>query len=1001
LGFLIKPKYISKSYPMIYHNIRKQKNIRILLIFLIMTISGLMGAQTSKPLTGYVNPFIGTGGHGHTFPGASVPFGMVQLSPDTRLEGWDGCSAYHGSDSVIYGFSHTHLSGTGCSDYGDILIMPVAGTVNLNKYRSASPFRKKDEEASPGYYKVKLLKDNMTAELTATTRSGFHRYTYHTSDQKNIIVDLKHRDKVLESGIQVISPDEIAGFRVSQAWAAKQMIYFVAKFSRPFSSYFLSSGDQLLSGISEVSGDNIKAIFTFNGSGNEQVLVKVGISGVDIEGARKNLEADIPGWDFDSIAGRASALWNTELGRIRAEDGTDEQQVVFYSALYHTMLQPNIYSDVDGRYRGRDLKIHQADGFDYYTVFSLWDTYRAANPLYTIIEPKRVNDFVKTFIRQFEEGGMLPVWELSGNETGCMIGYHAVPVIADAWLKGIRDFDGEKAFLAMKHSAGQDHLGLKYYKTKGYIPADREGESVSKTLEYAYDDWCIAMMAKSMDKQEDVKTYMNRAQNYKNLFDRITGFIRPKSNETWITPFDPAEVNFHFTEANAWQYNFYVPQDLSGLMLLMGGRSNFAMKLDDLYTADSKTTGRDQADISGLIGQYAHGNEPSHHMAYLYDYAGIPWKTQEMVHRITTDFYKNSAEGLIGNEDCGQMSAWYVFSVLGFYPVTPGSGIYAFGSPVFPKATISMENGKSFVVRAVNVSTPNFYIQSASLNGKPYTKCYINHDDILKGGELVFNMGPQPNKAWGIGYGAFPDSYIAEFTIIPVPSIHQGNHTFSDSTVVGLSCALPAVNIHYTLDGSEPGLKSNIYQRPLLLRKSTTLRAVAISTELQKSLPIEARFIRIPKNRKIKLNTVYANQYAAGGDLALIDFLKGGDDFRTGTWQGYEGVDIEAVVDLGAVQPIRKLSLGCMQDQAAWIFMPDEVTWWISQDGINFTKLSTVPNDVDEHQTGAIIKEFSTTIKSRKVRFVKVVVKNRSICPAWHPGAGKKSWVFADEISIE
>jgi hypothetical protein len=690
-----------------------------------------------------------------------------------------------------------------------------------------------------------------------------------------------------------------------------------------------------------------------------------------------------------------------ELGKIQAENGTPEQQVVFYTALYHTMLQPNIYSDIDGQYRGRDLQVHKADSFNYYTVFSLWDTYRAANPLYTIISPKRVNDFVNTFLRQYDEGGMLPVWELSGNETGCMIGYHAVPVIADAWLKGIRGYDGEKALKAMKHSAEQDHLGLKYYKAKGYIPADKEGESVSKTLEYAYDDWCIAMMAKSLEKQEDYKAYLVRAQNYKNLYDRITMFMRAKSNETWFTPFDPAEVNFNYTEANAWQYSFYVPQDFVGLMQLMGGREKFALNLDNLFSADSKTTGREQADISGLIGQYAHGNEPSHHMAYLYDYAGIPWKTQEMVHRICTDFYKNSPDGLIGNEDCGQMSAWYVFSAMGFYPVTPGSGIYAFGTPVFPRTTITLESGKSFVIRANNISDKNFYIQSASLNGKPYTKCYLSHADLLKGGELVFNMGPLPNKAWGVGFGGFPESYISEHTITPVPSVYQGNHTFMDSTVVGLTGASAGINIHYTLDGSEPSLKSNIYQRPLILRKTTTLKAIAVSQDLKKSLPIEARFIQIPKNRRITLATAYAGQYSAGGDLALIDFLKGGENFRTGAWQGYEGVDIEAVIDLGALQQIRKLSLGCIQDQGAWIFMPAEVTWWISEDGSTYTKIATIPNDVDEHYDGVVTKEFSTTLKGMKGRYVKVVAKNRGVCPEWHLGAGGKAWVFADEISVE
>ncbi len=983
-------------------NQNSKKSVPVLaLVFLLAAFTPSCHSQKPALLTDRVNPFIGTGGHGHTFPGASVPFGMVQLSPDTRLDGWDGCSAYHTSDSVIYGFSHTHLSGTGCSDYGDILIMPVAGDVTLSNYDYASNFKKKDEVASPGYYRVDLIKNRVTARLTATARAGFHRYTFPATGPDNIVVDLKHRDKVMESGLKITGPAEVEGFRISQAWAAKQMVYFVARFSKPFKSHTLSSSGKLSTEVMEVNGDDIKALFNFETTGGENILVKVGISGVSIEGARLNLDAEIPGWDFEEVAGKAAELWNKELSKITVEEGTHDQQVMFYTALYHTMLQPNIYCDVDGQYRGRDLKVHKAEGFDYYTVFSLWDTYRAANPLYTLIQPKRVSDFVNTFLTQFKEGGMLPVWELSGNETGCMIGYHAVPVIADAWMSGIRGFDGFWALDAMKHSAEQDHLGLKDYKTKGYIPADHEGESVSKTLEYAYDDWCIAMMARSLDKQEDYKKYLVRAQNYKNVYDRITGFMRAKSNETWFTPFDPAEVNFNYTEANSWQYSFYVPQDLAGLMYLMGGRNNFKLKLDALFTADSKTTGRDQADISGLIGQYAHGNEPSHHMAYLYDYAGTPWETQRVVHRICRDFYKNSPDGLIGNEDCGQMSAWYVLSALGIYTVTPGSGIYAFGTPVFPKAVINLDNGKKFVIKANNGSDQNFYIQSASLNGKPYTKCFIKQSDIKLGGELVFNMGPLPNKAWGSGYGGFPDSYISEFQITPVPSVHQGSRTFMDSTVVGLSCAMPEAEIHFSLDGSEPSDRSAIYERPLLIRKTTTLRAFAKGKETTRSFPIEAKFIRIPKNRKITLNTHYAGQYSAGGDLALIDFIRGSTSFKTGAWQGYEGENIDAVIDLGAATQLHHLSIGCLQDQGAWIFMPSEVTYWLSDDGKNYTKAGTVINDVDEKLDEVKLKEFSLDIKIAKVRYVKIVAKNRGLCPSWHPGAGSKSWIFADEITVE
>jgi hypothetical protein len=435
--------------------------------------------------------------------------------------------------------------------------------------------------------------------------------------------------------------------------------------------------------------------------------------------------------------------------------------------------------------------------------------------------------------------------------------------------------------------------------------------------------------------------------------------------------------------------------------MMMGGRDRFTEKLNQLFSADSKTTGRDQADITGLIGQYAHGNEPSHHMAYLYDYVGEPWKTQELVHRICQEFYKNSPDGLIGNEDCGQMSAWYVFSAMGFYPVTPATDVYAIGTPQFPKATIRLENGKSFVIRAANLSENNFYIQAASLNGRPLTKSFLTHGEIMQGGELVFTMGPAPNKAWGSGYGSFPATFISEYPITPVPSLVQGDHTFIDSTVVAMMSTLSGLTIHYTLDGSEPSLKSPVYMRPFEIRKNTTLKAFAIGKESPRSKTIEARFIKVPKNRKINLATSYAGQYAAGGDIALIDFARGGENFRTGKWQGYEGVNLDATVDLGSIQSVERIALGCFQEQGAWIFMPEKVTFLTSVDGTNFTESATLLNDVDERDPGAVTKEFTISLKGEKVRYIRVIAANRGTCPSWHPGAGGKAWIFADEIIIE
>ena len=949
----------------------------------------------------FVNPFLGTGGHGHTYPGASLPFGMMQLSPDTRLEGWDGCSAYHNSDSVIYGFSHTHLSGTGCSDYGDILIMPVKGQVVLDNYGFRSKFRKITEKARPGYYEVVLDGPGVKAELTTTLRTGMHRYEFNNPNNAGLVLDLKHRDLVLDSRLKINGPDEIEGMRISQAWASKQILFFVIRFSKPVSSYRVKSGNEISTSISEINGTDIKAEFDFILKKGESLLLKIGISAISAEGARKNLDKENPGWDFEAIARQALDSWNRELGKIVVEGGSNDQKSVFYTALYHAMLSPNLYMDADGQYLGRYLKAHTAHGFDYYTVFSLWDTYRAEHPLLTLIDRKRTGDFINTFLKQYQEGGKLPVWELSSNETGCMIGYHSVPVIVDAWLKGITDFDAGLALKAMKNSAEQDELGLKYYKSLGYIPSDREGESVSRTLEYAYDDWCIALMAKALGKTVDYNSYIRRAQYYKNLFDQTTGFMRAKSNAGWFSPFDPSEVNFNYTEANAWQYSFYVPQDLSGLMNLMGGREKFAEKLDALFTAPSATSGREQADISGMIGQYAHGNEPSHHMAYLYDYAGKPWKTQELIHRICDELYRNDPDGLCGNEDCGQMSAWYVLSAMGFYPVVPGSGVYAIGTPLFPKVSIHLENGKTFTIEAKGISRHKFYISSSTFNGDPYNKCFITHADIMQGGKMTFTMAMQPDTSRGSRDGDFPVSSITDGLITPVPAVEQAKQPFTDSTILVLSCPLQGSKIYYSLDGKEPDEKSAIYSKPICINKTTKLKAFSIAHGLEKSFTIEATFIKIPDNRKITLLTKYAGQYSAGGDLALIDFIRGGDSFKTGGWQGYEGSDVDAVVDLGSAQHLHGLSLGCYQDQGSWIFMPLEVKFAVSADNKSFTELPSVKNTVGERTNGPVVKDFTVKLNGKSARYIRVQAVNSVNCPALHPGSGKKAWVFVDEIVIK
>jgi len=954
------------------------------LVLLLLLLPAQVYAQ--RDLARHVNPFVGTGGHGHTFPGAIVPFGMVQLSPDTRLTGWDGCSGYHYSDSIIYGFSHTHLSGTGISDYGDVLLMPTAGRPD-EPYPSR--FSHQNERASPGFYSVKLDDDNIFVELTATARAGLHRYTFPATNEANVIIDLAHRDKVIDSGLTVEGAT-ILGWRRSQAWARDQVVYFAIEFSQPFTEHGFK---------------NLQGFFRFDARGGKPILARVGISAVSTEGALRNLRAEINHWNFDKVKSDASAAWNAELRKITVTGGSDAQLTNFYTAIYHAMTAPNVFNDVDGQYRGRDFKIHKATDFTNYTVFSLWDTFRAAHPLYAIIDTKRTRDFIKTFLKQYEQGGRLPVWELAANETDTMIGYHSVSVIADAVAKGIAkdidSFDLKQAFLAMKHSAELRHHGLGAYIDKGFISTEDERESVSKVLEYAYDDWCIAEIARRLGETAEHNRYLARAQSYKNVFDREIGFMRPRTNGNWAEPFDPREVTFHFTEANAWQYTFFVPHDVSGLIELMGGRDKFADKLDQMFAAESRTTGREQADITGLIGQYAHGNEPSHHMAYLYNYAGQPWKTQFRVRQIMDQFYKPEPDGLIGNEDCGQMSAWYVLSAAGFYPVTPGSTIYAIGTPLFPEVRFNLENGRSFRIVANGVSAQNIYIQSAKLNGKPYRKSYLDHADLAAGGELVFQMGPRPNEGWGT---EVPVSRIVGPSIVPVPVIKSSGQTFKTNLQIDMRSYAGAV--YFTTDGAEPTSRSPRFTTPFTIDKSTTIKAVAVDESGRQSRVATATFHRIPHDWKLTLLSKYSSQYPGGGDFAVIDGIRGTTNWSGGAWQGYWGKDFVAVVDLGRTQTITKLGAGFLQEAGSWIWMPRRVEFEVSLDGQTFTHVLSIPNDVPDGSdpntnAGTLAKDFVKNVNSQVARYVRIKAVNFGKIPSWHPGSGGDAWIFVDEIIIE
>jgi predicted alpha-1,2-mannosidase len=1014
--------------------------VRVGVLLLLFTVHcSLLTAQT-RDYTRWVNPFIGTGEHGHTFPGATLPFGMVQLSPDTRIDNWDGSSGYHYSDDIIYGFSHTHLSGTGIPDGCDILFMPTvgepqffskAGDKSVNGY--ASKFLHSNEKAEPGYYSVKLDDDGILAEMTATKRVGFHRFTFPESDEANVLLDLIWRDKVLDSGLRIVSNDRIEGFRRSSSWAKDQTIYFVAVFSKPFifgKPGPHKAGTAINIDPSKFDGSGRYAV-RFRMKDSEQILLKVAISYVSIEGARKNLEAELPGWDFDKVRADAKAAWNKELSKIEVSGGTPDQTTNFYTALYHTMIHPNVFNDVDGRYKGHDGKIHVlSPGFsrpsaaerppkggtlsDQYTVFSLWDTFRAAHPLYTIIDQKRTVDFINTFIRIYEQGGRLPVWELWGEETDTMIGYHAVSVIADAMAKGLKGFDYEKAYEAAKHSAELDHFGLAAYKKRGYVSGEDDNESVSKTLEYAYNDWCIMSMGAQLfntrsfatgknprndkylkDLSDEIEYYTRRAGNFENLFDPDTRFFRPKRNGGFIKSFKPEEVTFHFTEGNSWQYSFFVLHNVSRLMQLMGGTTKFAEKLDELFTTDAKLSGREQPDITGLIGQYAHGNEPSHHIPYLYDYAGKPSKTQYRVRQILDQFYKPTPDGLIGNEDCGQMSAWYVLSASGFYPTLPGQTRYDLGTPLFKEVVFNLENGKRFIIRAPKVSPTNIYINSVKWNGRPHDWSYIVQEQIMAGGVLELDMTDKPNDKAFESYST--SSVYQQQLAIP---IIEGDRVFGTTTSITMKALSPKSLIRYTLDGSEPNENSSAFSSPIKIERTSIVKAAAFGGEIR-SRVTEATFTKRANDWTVKLISQYNSQYPGGGDDAIIDGLRGNENFAAGEWQGFWGKPFEAVIDLQRDTEIRSVGGSFLQSARSWIWMPVNITFEISTNGSDWKEVADIKTDVPLTEVNPTIKEFRQTITPVKTRFVRVRAFNIGKIPNWHPGAGGDPWIFIDEVFID
>ncbi len=780
-------------------------SILLLIIFSLFT-GGNLHAQEDP--VDHVNPFIGTDFFGHTFPGPSLPYGMVHLSPDVNNQGWTYCAGYVYSESSIMGFSHTHWSGVGMVNGGEILLVPTTsqklqtlpGSPEHPDEGYRSRFDHADEVAAPGYYAVVLKDEQVKAELTATKRAGFHRYTFPESKHARIILDLGHQIGTNSSEelseLCILNNNRIEGVKS----AGLGQVYFVAEFSKPFQYYGTfdndyktpESGGSIWPYKNGETGKNIGAFVSFVTETNEQILVKVGISYTSVEGARKNLLAEIPDWDFDGIRSEARSVWNRELSRIHITGATRDQKEIFYTAMYHSLLAQYISQDADGKYMGPDKKVHEAKGFDFYGSFSCWDTYRSQHPLLTLIAPDHVNDFIRSIEAKTKAYGWLPAQHFMNVFGEAMVGDHLIPIIVDAYRKGFRDYDVQFLYDAMRTKALEEpkppvsshagRSGLKYYIGMGYTPVDKVTESVPNTLELAYDDWCIAQLAKELRKMDDYELFMKRAKNYQNLWDKQTQFMRPrKADGSWLEElngreqeiikdgdhayyryFDPLLIgrrpNRHYTESNAWQYIWSVQHDIQGLIDLFGSSKAFTAKLDTFFEMSPNITSPKYVGVVGTIGQYVHGNQPSHHVAYLYNYAGEPWKTQLRARQVMEELYRTGPGGLCGNEDMGSLSSWYVLSAFGFYPVTPGEPVYTIGSPLFGNASLEVGKGKTFTIEAQNNSPENRYIQSASLNGNPMNRTWLLHEEIINGGRLIVKMGPQPNKKWGCGKNDIPPS---------------------------------------------------------------------------------------------------------------------------------------------------------------------------------------------------------------------------------------------------
>ncbi|MBU2019634.1 MAG: GH92 family glycosyl hydrolase [Bacteroidetes bacterium] len=975
-------------------NLDKLRNAQDARKKIIGSIKNMQAQGPSK----FVNTFIGTGGHGHTYPGASAPFGMMQLSPDTRPEGWDGCGGYHYDDSIVYGFSHTHLSGTGVSDYADLLVCPQIGSPKTEpKFKDPNGYGHKfshsSESASPGFYTVLLEESNIKVSLATTTRAGIHRYEFgNTAQDKYILLDLDYRDQLMDASFQLLSTNSLQGKRISKSWASEQHFYF-----------YLETNVEWI-GVKEITQNGRHKLLLKFPSSTPTILLRVGMSAVDENGAQQNLKKEIPSWNFELVKMQTAKEWDTELGKIDFYSSDSEIKTNFYTALYHSFLNPNVFQDVDGRYRGLDQKIHQLDYPDQeqYTVFSLWDTFRAAHPLFTITQQKRTKQFLGTFKRQYDQGGDLPVWELSANETECMIGYHSVSVITDAWKKGITTNEGPTFLEAMIKASNRAEFGKVDFQREGFISLNKEPESVSKSLEYAYDDYCIGQFAKAIGNDSVFKKYETSSFNFINHFDPKTGFFRARRSGSWFAPFQPEEVNFNYTEANAWQYSAFAPHAVGVLNQLHKASGGLEKHLTKMFNASTNTTGREQVDITGLIGQYAHGNEPSHHMAYLFNYLKRPDLTQKYVDQILREQYKNAPDGLAGNEDCGQMSAWYVLSAMGFYQVAPGNPYYDFGRPIADSIKLHFENGKTANFTIVNQAPNNSFIQKITRNGVDYKKSYFSHDELMTGGNWVIEMGAQPSASM-TKYSSAPTVNDISKEFIPVPFFSPDVRIFDAQTEIQIQLPLQKPNwiIEYSVMQNDPW---TTYQKPLVFKETTKLYARTIEQSTgKKSSVVEAIFTKNEKTMEMSLDSKFANQYSAGGSKALIDGIEGESEYRSGDWQGFFEQDVKFTLQPTAPKSKYTLQIGALEDLKSWVFYPKQLIIEYSTNGIDFKKIEKNLSDgeITEYRPSNRSTIEQLIESNEPIVEIRVTLKNSGNCPAWHLGAGNPTWLFFDEVKLK